>query len=93
MFIKEGKIDGYYPYWPEDAIKSNDEGFLPDNWKKQLESLNKIDSKERKTLIKYAMLVADVLEGYWSIDFAKSQNGKWYLIDVATGERSWRPKS
>ncbi len=93
LFIKEGKIDGYYPYWPEDAIKPDDEGFLPDNWKEQLESLNKIDSRERKTLTKYAMLVAELLEGYWLVDFAKSKNGEWILIDMATGERSWRPET
>ncbi len=91
LFIKEGKIDGHYPYWPEEAIRPNDEGFLPDNWKEQLASLNKIDSGERKTLTTYAMLVTEVLEGYWSVDFAKGKNGEWILIDVATGDKSWRP--
>jgi hypothetical protein len=91
-FIKDGKIDGRYPYWPEGAIKRvEDTSDLPNNWKKRLTRINKMTFGERKLLSHYAELVAEVLDGYWSIDFAKGQNGKWYLIDMATGERSWRP--
>ena len=45
-------------------------------------------SREVKLLSHYAMLVVEVLEGYWSIDFAFGQDGECYLIDVATGEHS-----
>lgn len=27
--------------------------------------------------------------GYWSIDFCKAKDGRWILIDMATGERTW----
>lgn len=90
-FIKNGKIDSKFPYWSSETIREGTFDDLPDNWEEQLAEINKMTSKEVKLLSHYAMLVGEVLDGYWSIDFAKGKNGEWYLIDCATGERSWRP--
>ncbi len=54
-----------------------------------LEQLNSEDKSEIKELSKYALMVAEVFSGYWSVDFAKGLNDKWYLIDMARGEDSF----
>lgn len=84
-FIKDGLIQCHHPYWPSDAIrKPNNE-----NWEKLLEKQNKETEKEIELLSKYCLMVAKRLEGYWSVDFAYGQDGKWYLIDIAEGDRSF----
>lgn len=55
----------------------------------KLQLLNKESEDEKVILEKMAKSVADVFSGYWSIDFAYSQDGKWYLIDMARGEDSF----
>jgi len=93
-FIKDGKLICHHPYWIEAAVESGSRGVieLPDNWKELLAEANRETKEEVELLSKYAQLVAGVLpEGFWSIDFCKSKDGTWYLIDMATGERSWHP--
>jgi hypothetical protein len=36
-------------------------------------------------------MIAEVLDGYWSVDFACDTAGKWHMIDMARGEISWHP--
>lgn len=91
-FIKDGKVMCHHPYWPEDAIRFWRETKEPDNWKEMLAELNLERPREIKLLTSYAEKVAEILEGYWSIDFAKAKTGIWYLIDAALGEESWHPK-
>ena len=38
------------------------------------------------------MRVGEVLDGYWSVDFAEVKSGGWYLIDMAEGNKSWHDK-
>jgi len=57
-----------------------------------LKELNTETTDEIEILTGYAEMVARVLDGYWSVDFAYGKNGKWYLIDMATGEHSWHPE-
>ena len=54
-----------------------------------LREMNKETPDEIKLLTAYAELVSEVLPGYWSVDFALGQNGNWYLIDMAEGDKSW----
>lgn len=84
-FIKDGQIQCHHPYWPKDAIRN------PDNkdWEIILEKQNNETEKEIELLSKYCLMVADKLEGYWSVDFAYGQDGKWYLIDMAEGDHSF----
>jgi len=39
----------------------------------------------------YARVIAERVEEYWSVDFAKTSSG-WYFIDMALGKASWKPK-
>jgi len=96
-FIKNGKVLCHHPYWPEDAIRfyphfHDDPYYAPDNWRELLAEMNKETPEEIKLLTDYAERVAKTMDGFWSIDFAKARNGKWYLIDMAVGEESWHPK-
>jgi len=87
-FIKDGKVLCHHPYWVEDAIRKPS----IENWRELLKELNTETTDEIEILTGYAEMVARVLDGYWSVDFAYGKNGKWYLIDMATGEHSWHPE-
>lgn len=84
-FIRDGEIECCHQYWIKDSIRSPS----TKKWERILEDLNKQTKEERKILIPYAQKVGEVLEGYWSIDFAKGEDGEWYLIDMALGDHSF----
>ena len=78
----------------EDAIAEwikygENEKKMPKNWKDLLRGLNRQDGEEIELLSEYALRVANVLDGWWSVDFAKGKDGVWYLIDMAEGEMSF----
>ena len=89
-FIKDGKVQCHHPYWIEDAVAKG----LPkeENWKSLLAEMNREQDAEIALLTSYAKEVSGVLDGYWSVDFAKAKAGWWYLIDCALGNRSWHPE-
>ena len=92
-FIKDGRVVCRHPYWIEDAIRfyqrtKNQEERA---WQKWLKELNTESETEIKTLSHYARKVASVLDGAWSVDFAKDSEGKWWLIDCAEAAVSWHP--
>lgn len=86
-FMKDGKVVCHHPYWIEDSIRNPD----LEHWKEILKELNKEDSEEIKLLKSYSEEIGKNFEGFWSIDFCKSRDGAWYLIDMALGEDSWHP--
>lgn len=89
-FINQGKTSCHHPYWPETAFNRHPARMANDvDWKDKLRQLNYEDAKEVDLLITYANTVASILPEFWSIDFAKAKNGKWYLLDMALGENSY----
>jgi len=56
-----------------------------------LARLNKESVEEVKLLTGHAEAVGKVLEGFWSVDFARAKDGTWFLIDMARGESSYHP--
>ena len=84
-FLKNKLIQCHHPYWPKDAIRTPNN----ENWENILEKQNNETEKEIELLSEYCLLVAERFEGYWSVDFAYGQDGKWYLIDMAEGEHSF----
>jgi hypothetical protein len=84
-FIRDGKLQCRHPYWYPDAIRNPSYN----DWKDTLEVLNKETSDEVLLLTKYAQKVADIFDGYWSVDFAKCFDDNWYLIDMAIGDDSF----
>lgn len=91
-FIKDAKILCHHPYWIEEAIESCHVKPSVENWKEIAKRLNTETDDEVTLLSNYATRVARVVDGFWSVDFCKAQDGRWILIDMATGERSWHPK-
>lgn len=91
-FVRDGIVECHHPYWIEDAIA---EGYPPPNnkdWRQLLTVLNQETPDEFGILGPYAASVGKILGGYWSVDFAMSQDGIWYLLDMAVGEESWHPE-
>jgi len=89
VMIKDHDIDEWFFYWPEDAIRHPDK----ENWRELLNEMREIARSEREIFCKIAKSVAKVLDGYWSVDFARTKKGEWILIDMALGEVSWRPNA
>ena len=87
-FVRDGKVVKHMPYWPEDAIK-----FWtvpePEGWREMLKEMNMETEEEIKLLTEYAEAIGSALGGYWSVDFMRGRDGKWYFIDMARGEVSW----
>jgi hypothetical protein len=90
-FIKDGKVVCHHPYWIEEAIEDSKTPSIP-NWRDVARELNTETEDEIKLLTSYAEMVAKEFDGYWSVDFCKSKDGRWILIDMARGEKSWHPK-
>lgn len=91
-FVRDGIVECHHPYWIEDAIAK---GYPPPSdkdWQQLLAVLNQETPDEAGILGPYTSSVGKTLDGYWSVDFAMSQDGIWYLIDMAVGERSWHPE-
>jgi len=89
VFIKDGKVLCHHFYWIEEAIEKT--SYKPKNWKELLNKAKQLSKEDIDTILKYAGMVAKVISGYWSVDFMKAKNGKWYLIDMALGKESWHP--
>jgi hypothetical protein len=95
-FIKDGKTIEHFPYWTREPFESEiTRGYpwakYPDNWPEILNELNNETPEEIKLLTSYANKIAQVLDGYWSVDFCRAKDGRWVFIDVAEGEKSWHP--
>lgn len=100
-FVNNGEVLCHHPYWNEDSVTDahvgegtrNVLGYLshrlPNKWQEMLKELNFESVDEVTLLTGYALKVAEVLDGYWSIDFACTRNQKWYLIDMAVGYDSY----
>ncbi len=92
-FINDGKVICHHAYWIEKAISAAyHKTDLPADWKSILADANYEDEDEIVLLTKQANLIAEVLDGFWSVDFCKALDGTWYFIDMAIGQRSWHPE-
>ena len=83
-FIYNHKIICHHFYWTNESID--------EQYQDLLDEMNIETDEERNQLNRYACEIAEVFEGYWSIDFCRAKTGQWYCIDMAIGYRSWHPK-
>lgn len=91
-FIRGGKTIEHFPYWSEEPIEDC-RSFRPseENWRELLKELNIETKEEVHLLTSYSDKVANVLGGYWSVDFCRAKDGRWIFIDMADGDKSWHP--
>lgn len=90
FFLYEGEVHSCGFYWPKDAIRrpSIDDWEEKHMWLRDSAFAKGTHDRVRR----YAEAVAEEFsEGYWSADFALTENGEWYCIDMARGEVSWHP--
>jgi len=84
-FISNGEWGKGHFYWPKKAIKNPS----AENWEELLDQMLIEAGEGFKRHKNMAEIVAKKFEGNWSVDFAKTKSGKWYLIDMAVAEDSW----
>lgn len=90
LFVRDSEGEGIYPYWPADALVPG----KPDNpdWRTLLAEVSTYKLDEASELLSLALRAVDAVGGgYWSVDFLQDKAGKWWLTDMADGDRSYRP--
>lgn len=93
VFVRDGKYQCSHWYWIKDAIQKPFDGVLPDNWESLIDEAEaQITYNEIILLKSYAEMIGQEFEGYWSIDFCKTAEDKWVMIDMALGKDSWHNK-
>ena len=85
FFALDGVITCGHWYWIKDAIE------MPrsDDWENGLAFMEETAKRELCFVLKLAKTVVKNFDNFWSLDFARSEDGKWYLIDMARGELSY----
>lgn len=86
IFFRDGKIECIHPYWPEDSLKGQTDD---KDWKMKLKSMNKLNKYDTEEIVKMSNAIAKKFKGWWSLDWLKGKDGKWYAIDMAIGEDSY----
>ncbi len=89
-FVAGGEVQCHHPYWPAEALQWWGEPH-PVHWRDNLRDLNRQPAREVRLLTDYAKRVGEQMTGAWSVDFARTREGVWYLIDMAEEELSWHP--
>ena len=92
-FVKDGKVQCHHAYWIKEAIADSYKEPSLKNWEEHCAEMNHQTFEEMNWLTSYSTLIAQELDGYWSIDFCRAKDGRWILIDCATGGHSWHPAS
>lgn len=88
-FAEDGVVRCHHPYWPAGAIRERFSATpLPEDWEERLAELNRPRPDEIE-LAPMACAVTAKLGGAWSVDFARTQDGRWLLIDMARAEDSY----
>lgn len=86
FFFRRGDVVHWQPYWPPDSIRNPS----CDDWEERLRTLSALSPDELTTLEMLTEKVAKQFNGeYWSLDWLQVGQ-KWYAIDMARGEESFR---
>lgn len=91
-FFDNHKVLCHHPYWIQEAIESSGKKPSLDGWKNLIEVINAEPERQISILKCYTEMVAEKFDGYWSVDYCKAKDGRWILIDMATGYNSWHPE-
>lgn len=89
FFIYENEVYSHGFYWPKDAIRQPSH----EDWKTRHESVKEMAHRHSEGARELAEQVASAFDGYWSVDFALTDDREWFCIDMARGEASWHPEA
>ena len=91
-FIKNGIVEELYPYYHWSGLVENVSGDILNEVRRDYEkNFIEVIRRDLPIILKYSKLIAERMDGYWSVDFARTEKD-WYFIDMALGESSWRPE-
>ena len=94
-FIEGGEVRCLHAYWPAFALKGQSPS--KSNWSELLTEMNKLLVGDDALIRTQSALVSCAFDGAWSLDWAQTQDGTWYAIDMAVAEESFHwpgcPKS
>lgn len=85
FFINNNRIVCHHFYWQENSFNASGK------WDMELSALKDIVEQDYKIIADIVVKVAEKMDGFYSVDFAKAKNGNWYLLDMAEGHLSWHP--
>lgn len=87
LFVRDNHVEHIQPYWPREAVEQGD----PDDpdWESKLAFASKTDDTFALDPLASAACEA-VGGGFWSVDFLQDREGRWWLTDMADGDRSFR---
>jgi hypothetical protein len=89
LFVLDGEIEHMQPYWPPAAVEEGDP--TSENWMIFLARASALDPLEASALATLALAAADAVGGgWWSVDLLQDRHLKWWVTDMALGERSFR---
>lgn len=88
FFVHDGDVHGSGFYWPTDAIRNPSE----DDWETRHEAVKETALCHQEGARELAGIVAEEFDGYWSVDFALTDEMEWVCIDMTRGEASWHPE-
>lgn len=91
VFVRDGRVECYHPYWPENAFRRA----TPE----QLEAVRRIREDadgQRSAALATARRAGEALaagatrpdDAWWSVDMLHTSRG-WYVTDCALGSQSW----
>lgn len=83
-FIYNHKVLCNHPYWTKESIENQEYWRL-------LDEMNNLLEEEKTLLNRYACEIGTKFNDYWSVDFCRAKDKKWYCIDMAIGYKSWHP--
>ena len=63
---------------------------LDPDWESKFEKLRTISKDDLKEIMRQLDIIMPEFDGSWSVDFAKTIHGAWYMTDMARGELSFR---
>lgn len=95
VFVRDGSVQCHHFYWPfyEDRMVDAVDGEYEEDKQKQVEEIEAFIEDEMDRLLHDAAAeIASHFSGYWSVDFAYTENGDWHAIDMARGDDSWHPE-
>jgi len=86
LFVKDGKIVHWQPYWPAAAIKGHCKDPV---WLERMPSIQSFSESELWDLSIQTIAINKAVPGYWSVDWLHTKTG-WYMIDMAIGDMSYK---